>query len=631
MKINQIINTFFYFIFKNKLYRRLILIAGDVAVVPIAFIISLTLIYGEINFGLIENYILLNIIFICFNIPINIISGQYSSLTSYLGFRIFLQIFFRNLLAVILVKIIDNLLFNNLISFSISTIIIFYLTFLNLFFRYLIRKFLILYTKKNNKEICKIAIYGAGISGINIATNLNLLGSYQIISFIDENSDLWGRYIAGVPIRSPSKIDHLKGKIDKVLISLDDIGRSKRKNIIDHFQKLDIPVLIIPSVFSVASGKIKVDDLRQVNISDLLERKFFTNKNNSLDKFLNNKVICVTGAGGSIGSALCMQIIKYNPKKLILIERCELNLYKLEEEIMKEINQKIKVKFVLACVMDKKVIKKIFIEEEVQLVLHTAAYKHVPIVEKNPMQGVQNNVLTTKVLCQASFETNVEKFCLISTDKAVRPTNIMGASKRLAELIVQYYSMLNNKQINSENFTYFSMVRFGNVLDSSGSVVPRFRKQIKDGGPITITHPKITRFFMTLSEASNLVLESLLYSKGGDLFLLDMGEPVLIKELASQMIKLSGLQLKNKENPNGDIEIVYTGLRPGEKLYEELLIDAEALPTENPYIFRAKEKFLEASFFLSQMRIIEESILNNNLNTMLTTLKKIVPEWEGDK
>jgi len=490
---------------------------------------------------------------------------------------------------------------------------------------------LILYTKKNNKEICKIAIYGAGISGINIATNLNLLGSYQIISFIDENSDLWGRYIAGVPIRSPSKIDYLKGKIDKVLISLDDIGRSKRKNIIDHFQKLDIPVLIIPSVFSVASGKIKVDDLRQVNISDLLERKFFTNKNNSLDKFLNNKVICVTGAGGSIGSALCMQIIKYNPKKLILIERCELNLYKLEEEIMKEINQKIKVKFVLACVMDKKVIKKIFIEEEVQLVLHTAAYKHVPIVEKNPMQGVQNNVLTTKVLCQASFETNVEKFCLISTDKAVRPTNIMGASKRLAELIVQYYSMLNNKQINSENFTYFSMVRFGNVLDSSGSVVPRFRKQIKDGGPITITHPKITRFFMTLSEASNLVLESLLYSKGGDLFLLDMGEPVLIKELASQMIKLSGLQLKNKENPNGDIEIVYTGLRPGEKLYEELLIDAEALPTENPYIFRAKEKFLEASFFLSQMRIIEESILNNNLNTMLTTLKKIVPEWEGDK
>ena len=631
MKINQIINTFFYFIFKNKLYRRLILIAGDVTVVPIAFIISLTLIYGEINFGLIENYILLNIIFICFNIPINIISGQYSSLTSYLGFRIFLQIFFRNLLAVILVKIIDNLLFNNLISFSISTIIIFYLTFLNLFFRYLIRKFLILYTKKNNKEICKIAIYGAGISGINIATNLNLLGSYQIISFIDENSDLWGRYIAGVPIRSPSKIDYLKGKIDKVLISLDDIGRSKRKNIIDHFQKLDIPVLIIPSVFSVASGKIKVDDLRQVNISDLLERKFFTNKNNSLDKFLNNKVICVTGAGGSIGSALCMQIIKYNPKKLILIERCELNLYKLEEEIMKEINQKIKVKFVLACVMDKKVIKKIFIEEEVQLVLHTAAYKHVPIVEKNPMQGVQNNVLTTKVLCQASFETNVEKFCLISTDKAVRPTNIMGASKRLAELIVQYYSMLNNKQINSENFTYFSMVRFGNVLDSSGSVVPRFRKQIKDGGPITITHPKITRFFMTLSEASNLVLESLLYSKGGDLFLLDMGEPVLIKELASQMIKLSGLQLKNKENPNGDIEIVYTGLRPGEKLYEELLIDAEALPTENPYIFRAKEKFLEASFFLSQMRIIEESILNNNLNTMLTTLKKIVPEWEGDK
>lgn len=631
MKIKQTINSFLYFIFKNKLYRRLILISGDVIVVPIAFTISLLLIYGKINFNLIENYILMNIIFICFNIPINIISGQYSSLTSYLGFRIFLQIFFRNFLAIILVKIVDNFLFNNLISFSISTIIIFYLTFLNLFFRYLIRKFLILYTKKNSNEICKIAIYGAGISGINIATNLNLLGSYQIISFIDENSDLWGRYIAGVPIKSPSKIDYLKGKIDKVLISLDDIGRSKRKNIIDHFQKLDIPVLIIPSVFSVASGKIKVDDLRQVNISDLLERKFFTNKNISLHKFLDDKVICVTGAGGSIGSAICMQIIKYNPRKLILIERCELNLYKLEEEIMKEINQNLEIKFVLACAMDKKVIKKIFTEEEVQLVLHTAAYKHVPIVERNPMQGVQNNVLTTKVLCQASFETNVEKFCLISTDKAVRPTNIMGASKRLAELIVQYYSKLNNKQIDSGSFTCFSMVRFGNVLDSSGSVVPRFRKQIKDGGPITITHPEITRFFMTISEAANLVLESILYSKGGDLFLLDMGEPVLIKELATQMIKLSGLQLKNKDNPNGDIEIVYTGLRPGEKLYEELLIDAEALPTENPYIFRAKEKFLKDSFFLSQIKILEDAILNNDLNTMLVTLKKIVPEWKGGK
>ena len=278
--------------------------------------------------------------------------------------------------------------------------------------------------------------------------------------------------------------------------------------------------------------------------------------------------------------------------------------------------------------MNKSLIEKLFLNEKVQIVFHTAAYKHVPIVENNPIQGIANNVLSTKVLCEACLNSKVENFCLISTDKAVRPTNIMGASKRLAELIVQFYAQSGNffeedKQVKS----CFSMVRFGNVLDSSGSVVPRFRKQIREGGPITITHPKITRFFMTISEAANLVIESILYAKGGDLFLLDMGEPILIKELALQMIKLSGLKIKNSENPNGDIEIVYTGLRPGEKLFEELLIDAEEEPTNNKNIFRAKENFLKSKDFLIQLKKIENALKSDNRDEVLSILHEIVPEW----
>ena len=265
------------------------------------------------------------------------------------------------------------------------------------------------------------------------------------------------------------------------------------------------------------------------------------------------------------------------------------------------------------------------------MVFHAAAYKHVPIVEENPLQGIKNNVISTAVVCNASYKSNVENFCLISTDKAVRPTNVMGASKRLAELIVQSYAYLESSKEKIDKphtKTTFSMVRFGNVLDSSGSVVPKFRDQLSKGGPLTVTDPGIMRYFMTISEATNLVLESTLYSKGGDLFLLDMGEPVLIKDLAYQMIKLSGLKIKDENNPMGDIEIEYSGLRPGEKLCEELLIDAEAMPTENKYIFRARENFYPYKEFFTKFRDFEEAILNKNESEVLLKLAQLVPEWK---
>ena len=461
-----------------------------------------------------------------------------------------MRILIRNITALLIVVFILNLFSDFKNSLSFLTLFVINLTLLNLFFRYILRKFLFLYSKRSQLDNQKVAIYGAGNSGINLASNLNLMGSYELVAFIDEDSDLWSRNIGGVPIVSPLMITDLQGKIDKVLISIKNLRRSKRNQIIRNFQKLEIDVIVIPSINDVASGKTKIDDLNPLRISDLISREEFTSKNEVLFPLIEGKIIFVTGAGGSIGSELCLQILKYKPKKLILLERSEINLYKIEELILEKNYDNIEFNFILGCATKEALVSKIIKEEEVQIVLHTAAYKHVPIVERNPIQGLLNNVFSTKALCNACLNSRVENFCLISTDKAVRPTNIMGASKRLAEMIVQAYSKNFIKNSDNKSMkTCFSMVRFGNVLDSSGSVVPRFKKQIKEGGPVTITHPEITRFFMTISEAANLVLESIIYAKGGDLFLLDMGKPILIKELASQMIKLSGLQIKNKGKP----------------------------------------------------------------------------------
>ena len=620
-------------IFKNKVYRRLILVFGDLFVIPISIIISLYLKYDSFQYIFFE-YNWLFVFLICFSLPVYIFLGQYKSLSSYFGIRILIRSFSRNIVICLFTYIVGLLLSLTNPSISLWILIVFNITFFNLIFRYTIRKILISYSKNNKNFKTKIAIYGAGISGVNLASSLNLIGTYQIITFFDQNSDLWKRTIAGIPIKSPDLLVKYQGLIDKVLISVENLNRTERLQIIEKCQIMDIPVLIIPSFNDIEKGKAKINDLRPVNINDLVGRRFFQNENKKLKKFINNKVICITGAGGSIGSELCIQILLNNPKKLILLERSEINLYKIEEEITKNNKGKASIRYVLGCATDKLLVDKIFSDEQVQIVFHAAAYKHVPIVELNPLQGIENNVISTEVVCDACFKSNVEKFCLISTDKAVRPTNVMGASKRLAELIVQSYAQLESskeKEDHSLAKTTFSMVRFGNVLDSSGSVVPKFREQLSKGGPITVTDPRITRYFMTISEATNLVLESTLYSKGGDLFLLDMGEPVLIKDLAHQMIKLSGLTVKDDENPSGDIEIKYSGLRPGEKLYEELLIDAESMPTENKYIFRAKEKFYSFKEFLIKFKDFEQSLRIKDEDAVLVKLAQLVPEWKRNR
>ena len=626
MKIYRVIDLIFY----NKRSRRFILILGDLLVIPFAIIISLYLKYDSYLYNIFDYSWLFGFV-IFFSLPIYILLGQYKSLSSYFGFRILISSFLRNILISLLAYIFINYLSLSSPPISLWILIILNITSCNLIFRYFIRKILISYSKNNKDLKTKIAIYGAGISGVNLATSLNLLGTYSIITFFDKNKDLWKRNIAGIPIKSPELLLEHQGMIDKVLISVENLSRREKLGIIENCQKMNIPVLVIPSVNDIENGKAKVNDLRPVNINDIVGRRFFQIKNKKLSKFINNKVICVTGAGGSIGSELCIQILLHKPKKVILLERSEINLYHIREELNKNNKENNSIRYVLGCATDKFLIEKLFSEEKVQMVFHAAAYKHVPIVEENPLQGIKNNVISTAVVCNASYKSNVENFCLISTDKAVRPTNVMGASKRLAELIVQSYAHLESSKEKIDKpytKTTFSMVRFGNVLDSSGSVVPKFRDQLSKGGPITVTDPGIMRYFMTISEATNLVLESTLYSKGGDLFLLDMGEPVLIKDLAYQMIKLSGLKIKDENNPMGDIEIEYSGLRPGEKLCEELLIDAEAMPTENKYIFRAREKFYLLKDFFAKFKDFEQALLNKNESEVLLKLAQLVPEWK---
>tara|TARA_B100000941_G_scaffold255900_1_gene204860 strand:+ start:1 stop:1071 length:1071 start_codon:yes stop_codon:yes gene_type:complete len=347
---------------------------------------------------------------------------------------------------------------------------------------------------------------------------------------------------------------------------------------------------------------------------------------------IKNKIILITGGGGSIGSELCRQIIQHIPKKIVILEISEENLYKINEELLQLNIYKIKIVSILGSSSNFKLVNKTIKDNNIDIIFHAAAYKHVPLVELNPIEGIKNNIFSTVAVCEASAKNHIEKLILISTDKSVRPTNIMGASKRVAELVVQAYAEIESAKFKKDityKETLFSMVRFGNVLGSSGSVVLKFKEQIKSGGPITLTDPNIIRYFMTIKEAAQLVIQSSVLSEGGDIFLLDMGDPVKIYDLAKQMINLSGLSIKNKNNIDGDIEIISSGLRPGEKLYEELLIDAEAEKTEHPLIFRAKENFLIMEEIIPKLENLKKNIDKRNKTQTLKILNELVKEWEN--
>ena len=463
----------------------------------------------------------------------------------------------------------------------------------------------------------RVLIYGAGSAGVQLASALSDSNVLVPVGFIDDNKDLEGNNISGLNVHSVNNIENLinKFKVDEVLIAMPSASRSDRFNIIDKLERYPVMVRTLPGLTEIAQGKVKIDDLLQVSIKDLLGRKSVTPNEMLLGKNITNKTVLVTGAGGSIGSELCRQIIFLKPTALILYEMNELALYTIDKELSKLNVGKFNIYPLLGSVNNKLRLKNLFKRFKVDTIYHAAAYKHVPMVEFNNTEGIENNIFGTLNCAVSAIESGVKNFVLISTDKAVRPTNTMGATKRVAELILQAFS-------TNQNITTFSMVRFGNVLGSSGSVIPLFKKQILDGGPITVTDKNIIRYFMTVNEAVELTIQAGAMGTGGDVFVLDMGKPVKIKELAEKLIRLSGLKVKDEISPEGDIEIKYTGLRAGEKLYEELLIGDNVSETENPLIMRAKEDM----FDWVDLKIMLDNLSTSNNNSEQLKSREILKQ-----
>jgi FlaA1/EpsC-like NDP-sugar epimerase len=468
-----------------------------------------------------------------------------------------------------------------------------------------------------------VVIYGAGSAGRQLSTALSQSKEYNPIAFIDDSSEIISRSIDGLKTFSPDDLQILIDKkgVQEVLIAIPTLNRSRRREVINFLESYPVLVRSLPGVSELAQGKVKVNDLLEIDLRDLLGRESVKPNNDLFEKNILNKVIMVTGAGGSIGSELCRQIVLFKPKILVLYEISESSLYQIDKELGEKDLGGTEICPIIGSVVDKDRAEKICEYYGVQTIYHAAAYKHVPLVEFNQSQGVYNNTIGTMLLAEAAISSNVDTFVLISTDKAVRPTNFMGASKRAAEMVVQAFAKLPNN-------TCFTSVRFGNVLDSSGSVIPLFKKQIEEGGPVTVTHFDIVRYFMMIPEAVELVIQAGTMAKGGEVFVLDMGDPVRIYDLAVKMIKLSGLEVLDDNNPKGDIEIKCTGLRPGEKLYEELLIDGEFSITDNELIMRTEEDMMPWEKLKPILIEIQNKGTYTDTEELYKLIKKIVPEFK---
>ena len=613
----------------KRTFRIGLILVFDFILLSISSFLTFLFIYDlNVDYGILER-IIFSLFFAIIGIIVYASTGQYKSLTRYVTSSYFYKLIIRNILLILLFnfaleflgKSYQSLFWLLLCLFSIGS---------TGFLRFFIRDVLSYLNKENKSNLKKIVIYGAGSAGYQLATSLKLSSSkYKINFFVDDDMTLWNSKISGFKIYSPEILGEFKNDIDQIFLAIPSMSPKKRRKIYKDLQDKGFEILVIPSISEMASGRAKIDSLRPIQIEDLLSRNAVASDPRLLGPGVLGRSICVTGAGGSIGSEICKQLVLLKPKKLILVELCEHNLYQINKELCEVYEESIEIIPILGNCSNFELMANILRKNDVEVLYHCAAYKHVPLVEINPIQGILNNVQTTKTLCELTEKLKIKEFILLSSDKAVRPTSIMGVSKRVSELIVQAFS--EKVKRNGYPLIKFSMVRFGNVLGSSGSVVPLFKQQIAMGGPVSITHNEVTRFFMTIKEAAQLVLQAAVLSKGGEVFLLDMGEPIKILNLAEQMINLSGKTIKKENNPDGDIEIVITGLRPGEKLYEELLIDAKSEPTIHPLIYKAKEKSIPYEEFMKFFNQLEENLLKNDFKSSYLILEKLVPEWQKIK
>ncbi|WP_235930170.1 polysaccharide biosynthesis protein [Craterilacuibacter sinensis] len=467
-----------------------------------------------------------------------------------------------------------------------------------------------------------VLIYGAGHAGVQLMLALQAGREYRPLAFVDDNPQLWRRTFRGVAVHAPAELPLLIDEFapKAILLAMPSVGRSRQRNILQALEAHHIPIKSLPGMADLVSGKASYDQLREIDIEDLLGRDPVPPRVDLLSANIGGKVVLVTGAGGSIGSELCRQIAALSPKHLLLFELSEFALYSIHQEL-RQLAPTLAITPLLGSVTDYDRLLSVMTGFKVETVYHAAAYKHVPMVEHNPVAGILNNAFGTQTCAQAAQAAGLATFVLISTDKAVRPTNVMGATKRLAELCLQALSDAGSR-------TRFVMVRFGNVLGSSGSVVPLFKQQIAAGGPVTLTHPDITRYFMTIPEAAQLVIQAGAMGEGGDVFVLDMGEPVKIIDLARRLVHLSGLEVKDTQQPNGDIEIRCTGLRPGEKLYEELLIGDNTLPTPHTRILRAQEHCLPLGELQAHMSRLKLACDELDAEQAFMLMQEVVQEFK---
>lgn len=562
-------------------------------------------------------------------LPIFVRNGLYRAVLIYISSRAFVAIVTAvSLQVVILFGLILILGYEDV---TITVLVIYWLVTLTLVggSRAIIRAGLQWYTRSKHPTT-EVAIYGAGEAGVELAETLQGGHEFTPVAFIDDKKELQGSEIRGLKVYSMLELKLLIKNcgVNQVLMAIPSAQRCRRQQVINNLEALPLHVRTVPSLMDIISGRCRVSDLREVGIEDILGRDSVAPDVQLLSSCITGKSVMVTGAGGSIGSELCRQIINLKPLRIVLFEHCEYALYSIEQELREFCKENCaqlldgQIIPVLGTVINQHKVEHVIKTYGVQTLYHAAAYKHVPMVEYNPIEGVKNNIFGTFHTASAALNMNIETFILISTDKAVRPTNVMGATKRFSELVVQGLA----RQLDS---TKFSMVRFGNVLGSSGSVVPLFRRQIQSGGPITLTHPDITRYFMTIPEAAQLVIQAGSMGSGGDVFVLDMGEPVRIYDMARHMISLCGLTVRDEDNPNGDISIVTTCLRPGEKLYEELLLGENVTGTKHPRIMRAQEAELPWDQMKSILEQLETICKSDDSDALLKYLEEVVDGYSA--
>ena len=605
-----------------------VMIGGDAVFLPICMLVSVALRRGSVEAAF-ETALVVQVLLAWLTLPVLGAAGLYRTVVRYIDLRVLAAVSAALGVVVLMVFALALALQVKVLPRSALLIYWFVAFAYVVTSRFIARTLLRRGIKHGGRPRVRAAIYGAGDAGAQLAQAMQLSPEYKATCFLDDSDALQSKTVGGLKVYAPAALTEavFRHDVGLIVLAIPSATTAQKRRLIQRVESAGLPVKILPGLSDLEDGQAGISDIREVDVADLLGRDAVPADPTLFARNIAGKVVLVTGAGGSIGSELCRQIMTQRPARLVLLDHSEFALYTIDHEMQQIASSGHAITAeVVAClgsVLDEALMNSLMRQQCVQTVYHAAAYKHVPLVEGNMQQGLRNNVFGSLSVTRAAIDAGAETCILISTDKAVRPTNVMGASKRVAELVFQAAA------IRSAGRTVFSMVRFGNVLGSSGSVVPLFRRQIQAGGPITITHPDIIRYFMLIPEAAQLVIQAGAMARGGEVFVLDMGEPVRIADLARSMVRLSGLSEKTEADPEGDIEINSVGLRPGEKLFEELLIGDDVVPSGHPRIMCARERYIDPALLDKMLQSLRQACTDNHSDSMLRQVRNLVPEFRS--